>query len=353
MMQVNKEPTGRVKCTDVCAETNKDVCTGTCADVTAGESVSAPEHACEGMRYQVHQMSIQESILASNQSQQSLHTFARIASLLFLYEPHQEEVRALLQVIAAQDVYTLTEELWFFDAGCVRDSSHAGSAARAEDAPRAEHVAPCASSTPNAPSSLPAPCTASASCIASTPSASCSPCAPNAPNAPFALPAPCALRDMQKRIEDLQEAARYALEHNNESVWEYRRLFVGPAHKAAPPWGSVYTDYQEVMFGEATLKLRAWMRSRGITQTQCDNMPDDHIGLLIALLDYLLPERLDCALELLQFHLLPWCGHFFGILERETTHPLYRTLARFCNAYLNNVWYITQLSVVIPHFYRV
>ena len=136
-------------------------------------------------------------------------------------------------------------------------------------------------------------------------------------------------------------------------MWEYRRLFVGPAHKAAPPWGSVYTDYQEVMFGASTLELRAWMRACGITQTQHDNMPDDHIGLLIALLDSLLPERLDCALELLQLHLLPWCGHFFGILERETTHPLYRALARFCNAYLNNVWYITQLSVVIPHFYRV
>ncbi len=254
------------------------------------------------------------------QAQQSLHTFARIASLLFLYEPHQEEVRALLQVLAAQDAHTLIEELWFFDAGSARDSSHASSAARTEDAPRAEHVAPCVPSTPNAPSSLPAPCT---------------------------------LQGMQKRIEDLQEAARYALEHNNESVWEYRRLFVGPAHKAAPPWGSVYTDYQEVMFGASTLELRAWMRSRGITQTQCDNMPDDHIGLLIALLDSLLPEHLDCALELLQFHLLPWCGHFFGILERETTHPLYRALARFCDAYLNNVWYITQLSVVIPHFYRV
>lgn len=270
------------------------------------------------------------------QAQQSLHTFARIASLLFLYEPHQEEVRALIQVLAAQDARTLTEDLWFFDAGCVRDLSHAGSAARAEDAPQAEHVSSCASST--------TPCATSTSST---------PCAASTPNAPSALPAPCSLQDMQNCIEDLQQACSYALAHNEESVWEYRRLFVGPAQKAAPPWGSVYTDYQEVMFGASTLELRAWMRACGITQTQSDNMPDDHIGLLIALLDSLLPERLDCALELLQFHLLPWCGHFFGILERETTHPLYRALARFCNAYLNNVWYITQLSVVIPHFYRV
>lgn len=336
MMQVNKEPICRVKCADVCAETNTDVCNDTCGGVTAGESVSAPTHVCESMRQQVRTMSIQESILASNQAQQSLHTFARIASLLFLYEPHLEEVRTLLQVLAAQDARTLTEELWFFDAGCVRDSSHAGSVARVEDAAPAERIASCVASA--------TPCAAH---TASTLSASCT------PNAPSALPVPCSLQDMQNCIENLQQACSYALQHNEESVWEYRRLFVGPAHKAAPPWGSVYTDYQEVMFGASTLELRAWMRACGITQTRHDNTPDDHIGLLIALLDSLLPERLDCALELLQLHLLPWCGHFFGILERETTHPLYRALARFCNAYLNNVWYITQLSVVIPHFYRV
>ena len=342
MVQEDKKPTCRAKCADVCAETNTDACTGACGGVTAGESVSAPTHVCESMRQQVRNMSIQESILASNQAQQSLHTFARIASLLFLYEPHQEEVRALLHVLAAQDARTLTEDLWFFDTGCVRDSSHAGSVARAEDSAPAEHVSSCASST--------TPCAAS---TPSTPSTPCTPCAPNTPNAPSALPTPCAFQDMQKCIEDLQRACSYALEHREESMWEYRRLFVGPAHKAAPPWGSVYTDYQEVMFGASTLELRAWMRLRGISQVQCNNMPEDHIGLLIALLDSLLPERLDCALELLQLHLLPWCGHFFGILKRETTHPLYRALACFCSAYLNNVWRVTQLQVVIPHFYRV
>ena len=36
-------------------------------------------------------------------------------------------------------------------------------------------------------------------------------------------------------------------------MWEYRRLFVGPGHLPAPPWGSVYTDRECVIFGEATL----------------------------------------------------------------------------------------------------
>ena len=47
----------------------------------------------------------------------------------------------------------------------------------------------------------------------------------------------------------------------DDLVWEYRRLFVGPAPKPAPPWGSVYTDRECVVFGEGTLELRAWMRA--------------------------------------------------------------------------------------------
>ena len=50
-------------------------------------------------------------------------------------------------------------------------------------------------------------------------------------------------------------------------VWEYRRLFIGPAPKPAPPWGSVYTDRECVVFGATTLELRAWMRAHGVRRT--------------------------------------------------------------------------------------
>ena len=42
-----------------------------------------------------------------------------------------------------------------------------------------------------------------------------------------------ALREM---VEGLAEGV------TDDLVWEYRALFVGPGHLAAPPWGSVYTD---------------------------------------------------------------------------------------------------------------
>ena len=61
-------------------------------------------------------------------------------------------------------------------------------------------------------------------------------------------------------------------------VWEYRRLFIGPAPKPAPPWGSVYTDRECVVFGATTLELRAWMRSHGIARQTDDKTPEDHAG---------------------------------------------------------------------------
>lgn len=78
---------------------------------------------------------------------------------------------------------------------------------------------------------------------------------------------------------------------NEELVWEYRRLFVGPGHLPAPPWGSVYTDHECVIFGEATLALRAWMRACGIERTTDERTPEDHIGLMLALLSFLAVER--------------------------------------------------------------
>lgn len=73
----------------------------------------------------------------------------------------------------------------------------------------------------------------------------------------------------------------------DDLVWEYRRLFIGPAPKPAPPWGSVYTDRERVVFGATTLELRAWMRERGIARTTDEKTPEDHIGLMLVLMAWI------------------------------------------------------------------
>ena len=91
---------------------------------------------------------------------------------------------------------------------------------------------------------------------------------------------------------------------DDDLVWEYRRLFVGPAPKPAPPWGSVYTDRECVVFGESTLALRAWMRALGIERLVDDKTPEDHIGLMLVLMAWIArnqPADLD---DYLRLHLL-------------------------------------------------
>ena len=139
---------------------------------------------------------------------------------------------------------------------------------------------------------------------------------------------------------------------NEELVWEYRRLFVGPGHLPAPPWGSVYTDRECVVFGEATLALRAWMRRIGVARTTDERTPEDHIGLMLALLAYLAEERPELTDEYLRDHLLTWAPHYLEALEEAADHPFYQGLAALTRSTLLGLQEARGLEVVTHRFYR-
>ncbi|OUO89787.1 DMSO reductase maturation protein DsmD [Gordonibacter sp. An230] len=135
-------------------------------------------------------------------------------------------------------------------------------------------------------------------------------------------------------------------------VWEYRRLFVGPAPKPAPPWGSVYTDRECVVFGASTLELRRWMREHGVKRLGGEGEPEDHIGLMLALMAHLArnqPADLD---EYLQKHLLTWSSHFLDQLAEAARQPFYEGLARLAKATLEGIQNVRGLEVSYPRFYR-
>lgn len=47
------------------------------------------------------------------------------------------------------------------------------------------------------------------------------------------------------------------IQTDNETLDDaYQRLFIGPYALPAPPWGSVWLDKENVIFGESTLQLR-------------------------------------------------------------------------------------------------
>ena len=137
-----------------------------------------------------------------------------------------------------------------------------------------------------------------------------------------------------------------------ELVWEYRRLFTGPGHLVAPPWGSVYTDVESVVFGASTLELRAFMRKAGVARVSDERTPGDHIGLMLAMMAYLAQEKPEFLDEYLQQHLLTWAPHYLDTLEREAQHPFYRGLARLTRSTLEGIRGARGLDVQTPQFYR-
>ena len=107
----------------------------------------------------------------------------------------------------------------------------------------------------------------------------------------------------------------------------YQRLFIGPYALPAAPWGSVYLDKENVLFGDSMLELRRWMRENGIAHQLEQNEPDDHIGTLLLLAAWLAEQghqqRVD---ELLAWHLLPWAGRFLELFSEKSAHPFYQGL---------------------------
>ena len=149
----------------------------------------------------------------------------------------------------------------------------------------------------------------------------------------------------------MKEGLAHGIE-DDDLVWEYRRLFVGPAPKPAPPWGSVYTDRECVVFGESTLALRAWMRAQGIARLVDDKTPEDHIGLMLVLMAWIARNQPSDLDDYLRLHLLPWSSHFLDELAEAAKQPFYEGLARLAKASLEGIQSERALDVAYPRFYR-
>jgi putative dimethyl sulfoxide reductase chaperone len=135
-------------------------------------------------------------------------------------------------------------------------------------------------------------------------------------------------------------------------IWEYRRLFVGPNPMPAPPWGSVYTDFEMVVFGESTLDLRRWMREVGITRLSTEGTPEDHIGLMLLMMSWIAQYKPAVLEEFLSQHLFTWSSHFLDEVIVATENPFYNGLARLTKLSLEGIQQDLDLIVEYPRYYR-
>jgi Uncharacterized component of anaerobic dehydrogenases len=142
--------------------------------------------------------------------------------------------------------------------------------------------------------------------------------------------------------------------HSDEPLNEaWQRLFVGPYALPAPPWGSVWLDRENVLFGDSTLALRQWMRDNSIAFEAQQNEPEDHFGTLLMLSAWLKESgREEEWQQLMAWHLLPWSGRFLEEFTTHADHPFYRSLGKLAQQTLA-AW---QQDMLIPvaekKFYR-
>ncbi|SHI03392.1 TorD/DmsD family molecular chaperone [Ferrimonas marina] len=110
---------------------------------------------------------------------------------------------------------------------------------------------------------------------------------------------------------------------------EHYRLFIGPGPMEAYPWGSVYTDKENLMFGETTRELEQFCRDKGIAFELTQREPVDHIGLILAILNHLFEQQDEEGVKvLLGQHLLPWSHRFIEAVEQANPSGYYRGFAQ-------------------------
>ncbi len=152
------------------------------------------------------------------------------------------------------------------------------------------------------------------------------------------------LADIQRQLlENCDPSAR-------EAAWQ--ELFIGPHHFEAPPWGSVYLDKDNVIFGDSTLLLRSFLAEQGIAIDTGLNEPDDHIGLLLWVASgFVLEGKDDALIELLRVHLLPWSGRYIERLIEHAPHPFYRGLGNLAGMTLDALQQLFAIEPVQKQLY--
>lgn len=98
---------------------------------------------------------------------------------------------------------------------------------------------------------------------------------------------------------------------------EYQGLFIGPHQLKAAPWGSVYLDPDQVIFGDSLLKLRNFLSYHQVEFVSTQDEPEDHIGLMLMLSAYLAEQNPHILVEFLADHFFTWVNRYLDLLTQQ------------------------------------
>jgi TorA maturation chaperone TorD len=151
--------------------------------------------------------------------------------------------------------------------------------------------------------------------------------------------------DAIKNSDDVNETAFSvfisALESTNEEELraDFQLLFEGCEIMPAPPWGSVYLDREQVIFGDSTLRLRQFLASHNMLLDTGMREPEDQFGLTLLALANIIDQCDDVTIvtTLLADHLLPWAYHYLALVQKHGQTDVYKVLAEITEEWLTAV----------------
>ncbi|CAM4443492.1 molecular chaperone TorD family protein [Vibrio agarivorans] len=124
-------------------------------------------------------------------------------------------------------------------------------------------------------------------------------------------------------------------------------LFEGGEIMVAPPWGSVYLDREEVIFGDSTVAYRQFLREHGIELDTGMREPEDQFGLMLFAVSQFLEQQTDITIvkSLFADHLFPWCYRYLELVQEHALSNSYKQLAGLAQQWCEAV---QELLVIEP-----
>ncbi|WP_299728237.1 molecular chaperone TorD family protein [uncultured Endozoicomonas sp.] len=130
-------------------------------------------------------------------------------------------------------------------------------------------------------------------------------------------------------------------------------LFEGQGPMAAPPWGSIYLDKENLLLGETTLAYRQFLTTHKVELDTKLNEPEDQFGLMILAMAYFMEAENDEAVEvLLSDHLIPWASRYLELLANADESGFYSSLSIIAGEFLSEATEAYEVAPKARDLYR-
>lgn len=142
----------------------------------------------------------------------------------------------------------------------------------------------------------------------------------------------------------------FSAESHEGLLLDYTRLFLGPTHIIAAPYGSVWLEGENTVMGESTMAVLELYQEGGFDMSEEFRELPDHIAAELEFLYLLIyreneahrngePEALQAKAALrkrfLDEHLGRWVGPFTAAVRAGAQSSYYRQLAEFTDKFIN------------------